>query len=382
MTHRIAELYRSLNTDPERPSLGFSPDMEEAQRKLFEATSDQSAEATLSEWINRFQPCLFGRLSAKLGRIEYCILREDDLVGSDQAIADKIQAARLHWMRAAFEGRKSGFIILSFSRRLADASPDSVMREFAQRLCSLYLLEDEIRTDVIYTDATYLEKPGVDRMTWKWLVGVNFFSASADQRWWQDHRIPGGIGFSMNSVGHLVKSGILARALQQFDELLGASSEPLATTKIDSLEKALEFAMRTIWGASTAVSGKATELLPLPHDLAMLPVSKCPAELPRFLVEKNYCTYQGYYHTDVTLPSDYFLPDVKRPQHVKPIELDFTYLFRRDIDNPAFKSMGEGSRIRGEQPAALAPQQKVRTAEMEEVAVDSVPRLMQALGLK
>ena len=163
MTYRIAELYHALNADAERSSLGFSSDIEEAQGKLFGATSDQTAEAALSDWINKFQPCLFGRVSAKLGRIEYCILREDDLLGSDLAIADKIQAARLRWMRAAFEGRKSGFVILALSRRLADASPDSVMREFAQRLCSLYLLEDEIRADIIYTDETFLEKPGADR---------------------------------------------------------------------------------------------------------------------------------------------------------------------------------------------------------------------------
>jgi len=219
------------------------------------------------------------------------------------AICEKIQAARTQWTREGFQGRKSAFIVLAVSPRVARAAPDRVLKDFATKLCALYLLEEEIDEDRIYLDEIFLENPAGGRTTWKWLAGVNVFSASADRRWWQDHRIPGGLGFSVNSVGHMVKSKLLLGAIQEFERKLGESNEEFATTKVgDTLESALEFAMRTIHNATEAVSGKATELLPLPEDRQSLPVTSCPIQLPRFLADKNYCAYQGYYHTDVTIP--------------------------------------------------------------------------------
>jgi hypothetical protein len=73
---------------------------------------------------------------------------------------------------------------------------------------------------------------------------------------------------------------------------------------------------------------------------------------------KNYCEYRGHYHTDFTLPSEYFLPDVKRPDGLRIYPFDFTYLFHKNIDNSDFKLMGEGQQIRkiggeGEEPPTL-----------------------------
>ena len=173
--------------------------------------------------------------------ISYCILREADLDESDEAIKKKIQTSRLRWARDAFEGRKSGFVIAVVSPTIARAVPDENMKELARRLFSLYLLSD-ISPDKIYLDEIFLEKPGRSKTTWKWNVGANYFSAQADKRWWQDHRIPGGMAFSMNSVGHMVKSSILASAMNQFNDALGdATEEDWIPSRIDSLEGALEF---------------------------------------------------------------------------------------------------------------------------------------------
>jgi hypothetical protein len=79
------------------------------------------------------------------------------------------------------------------------------VKELALRLCSLYLLE-EVAPDRIFLDEIWLEKPGRDATTWRWHAGVNSFRAQGDGRWWQDHLMPGGIAFSVNSVGHMVKS--------------------------------------------------------------------------------------------------------------------------------------------------------------------------------
>jgi len=213
----------------------------------------------------------------------------------------------------------------------------------AQCLCELYL-DREIEPNKIYLDEIFLEKPGSRKTTWKWFAGINYFCSQGDKRWWHDHRIPGGMAFSVNSVGHLVKSSIIAKGMNQLGEMLGSPDEGYPDLPIDSLKRALQVAMHTIGLASDAVSGKATELLPLPEDLSTLP--ECPAKLPRPLANKNFCEYAGYYHTDFTLPTEYFRSSVERPQDVERYSLDFTYLFKSGLDNPDFMSMGEGRQVR------------------------------------
>ena len=137
------------------------------------------------------------------------------------------------------------------------AEPRGVLLDTAIQLCSLYL-DQEIKADQIYLDGIYLEIPGKKKSAFKWKAGINYFGTQADRRWWRDHRIPGGIGFSTNSVGHLVKAGRLSNAMEALLSELTATDEDWPTSKIESLDKALEFAMKTIAKASDGVSGKAT----------------------------------------------------------------------------------------------------------------------------
>lgn len=388
MTDSISHLYSQLEPDDWREQQGFSSEVEEANRELFEpGITDTAAEQVLSRWLQRHQPCLFGRIAAKLGGINYCILREADLGRTDEFIKEKIQASRLAWTRDGFDGKKSAFIILAASPRIANALPSPAVRELARQLCHLYL-ETEIETDYAHLEQIYLQKPGTRMTTWKWFAGVNYFCAQGDKRWWQDHRIPGGMAFSVNSVGHLVKSGMIAKAMNELDELTGAPDEDYPEAKIDSLAKALDLAMRTIDKASVAVSGKATELLPLSDDRSELPVPECPVKLSDAMSDKNFCEYKGRYHTDYTLPSEYFLPDVERPAGLTVHSLDFTYLFHKSIANPDFRLMGEGHQIRridgdGEQAQnfneRVYPQLKRLTGEEEEVFISENPRLRIAL---
>lgn len=346
MADIIAQQLSQLEPDDWRRKVGFSPDIEAANQKLSAPDITEAASVeVLSKWLQGYQPCLFGRIAAKHGAISYCILSETDLRQSDEFIQEKIQTARLAWTREGFEGRKSGFIILAVSPLIAYAQPSPAMRELARRLCHLYL-ETEIKMDHIHLDEIYLQKPGSRLTTWKWQTGVNYFCAQGDGRWWQDHRIPGGMAFSVNSVGHLAKSGMIANAMKELDALTGAPDEIYPISKVDSLEQALELAMRTIGIASEAVSGRATELLPLPPDRDELPVPECPVKLSKLVADKNYCEYRGWYHTDYTLPSEYFPADIERPAVLASHSLDLTYLFHRDIDNPDFRLMGEGQQIR------------------------------------
>jgi hypothetical protein len=372
----LAELYMRLEQDPWRTKHGFAPDMAEAIRRLLESSSDEQRAAVLGPWLEKYQPCLFGRIAARKGLLSYCFLTEQDLLSSDLIIRTKIQEARTHWTRLAYEGKRSGFILLATSERLVNALPDENLLAFTKALASLFLLED-VAEDQIYLDEIFLEMPAPSRMTWRWNVGVNYFGSAGDKRWWQDHRIPGGIGFSTNSVGHLAKAGMIAEKVNELQQLVAESSDELVATKINSLPTALEWAMRTIHNASESPSGKATELLPLSSSSTSM---ACPIKLPTFLQDRNHCTYRGWYHTDVTVPSEYFRTDAERPAGVVSHELDFTYLFDTDLSNPDYITTATGRRIRSvEDDNLLAPGRSSRSVPTA-VAIAKVQRLVEALG--
>jgi len=385
MRASVKEMVESLSADPWRQEVGFGEDIEDAHQTLFDVAAPESSKIEkLSAWIEKNQPCLFGRIAAKRGLLKFCIVDESLLTDSDSAIGDKIQADRTEWNRESFLGRKSGFVLAVLSRRIANALPDSDLMELARRLCALYLLED-IENDRVHTDEAFFEKPGPGRFTWKWPAGVNFFSSQGDKRWWQDHKIPGGLAFSVNSVGHMVKASMLAIAMEEVDRLMGGPEEGWVNSPVDSLEKALSLAMRTIGMAAETASGKATELLRLGTEV--LPLA-CPIELPPMLRDKNYCTYAGYYDTDATLPSIYFRPDVLRPTDAPKLMLDFTYLFHRDVDNPHFTTMGKGRRIRADNDVFKTPSLeettriKARMGEPELVEIRTCERLVKAIGYR
>jgi hypothetical protein len=232
---------------------------------------------------------------------------------------------------------------VALSERLALARPNATLATFAQKLCELYLLQD-IPFDTSCTDTIYLEKPGHARRTWRWQVGVNFFAAQGDMRWWHDHRIPGGIAFSMTSVGHVAKAGAINRAMLALDKAIGEKAEDWDNSHIESLEKALVLAMRTIHVASGGTR-PGTRLFDASERHPSL---DCPIRLPPGVSGYDYCEYFGYYHTDHTLPSDYFADAMDRPAEIQPFEdLDFTYLFDRLLDD--FVTMGEGLRVRADE---------------------------------
>jgi hypothetical protein len=379
----ISSLIRELTEDSWRGQVGFSSEVQSAlDRVLDPSTPDAVVIQVLSEWLSKHQPCLFGRIAAKKGLLSYCLISEDELADSDEIVKQKIQSARREWTRLGFEGKASGFIIVLRSRALATAVPDAIVRAIAQRVGFLYL-EEEMSTDQIHLDQIYLEQPGSRRTTWEWMTGVNYFSAQGDKRWWQDHRIPAGIAFSVNSVGHMVKSGRLARAMRDLEEVMETARGNIANPVVDSLEKALELAMQTIALASDGPSGKATSLVPRPSGTGL---SKCPVTLPAALADKDYCGYQGWYHTDYTLPAEYFISDVERPAPVRTHKLDFTYLFDHSLDNPDFNRMGRGKIIRDPTPSTAAELRVVYRShkrlrgEASEVEIDHVPRLLEALG--
>jgi hypothetical protein len=383
-TDRIVSLMAAIESDPWRTKVGFSCELQDALNACLEANDVREITKILNKWISDHQPCLFGRIAAKQSAITYCLITEAMLVGSEDDLHKHIQAERLKWISAGFKGQSSSFIIAVLSAKLASALPNDIVKRIAARLGYLYLQEPVV-PDRIYLDHLYLEQPDESRSTWEWPVGVNYFSAQGDGRWWQDHRFPAAIAFSMNSVGHMVKSGKLKHAWHEFENLMGTADGAYKAPTIDSLDKALGLAMRTIQLASDTVSGRATFLLPEPEREPGR--AECPAGLPRTVLGMDCEGYRGFYHTDYTIPSEYFEPDVLRPALMEPKALDFTYLFRKSLDNPDFYRMGEGRRIResGETaqtglPHESYPFAKRLRAVPVEVRVADVPLLVQALG--
>jgi hypothetical protein len=376
MAGNIGSLLDSLVVDPWRAEVGFSEEVARANDRLFDAPEGEASRGVIRDWIGQHQPCLFGRMAARADLIEFCLLSEADLRGDRAALRDKIQGAREEWLALGHDGKKSAFVIVAISPLLAHAVPDATVQTIAQELCAAYLLQ-AIEPDEIYLDEMFLEKPGTKRTTWKWLAGVNYFCAQGDKRWWHDHRIPGGMAFSVNSVGHLVKSGQLSEALKHLDESLGGPPESQENEAVTSLGKALDLAMRTIGLAANAVSGKATMLIPLPDPIpSNLPPS--PIALPKLLQGKNHATYKGWYHTDVTVPSDYFRADVERPADVVAKELDFTYLYHDDVDNPDHMTTAKGRRVRSDADVEQNP--RLLRMVAESVVVKDQPLLQKAMA--
>src|SRR5207253_3180704 len=122
----VAELLCDLRQDPWREQVGFAPEVARANDLLLKPEINATeACSVLNDWLQKYQPCLFGRIGARAGVISYCILTEADLQRSDEAIRDKIQDARTQWTREGFEGRKSAFVILAISPAIASALPDA-----------------------------------------------------------------------------------------------------------------------------------------------------------------------------------------------------------------------------------------------------------------
>jgi hypothetical protein len=365
----LREMLAALEADPWRQASPYSSDIADATVRLL-AADRSAAERLLCEWLAKNQPCLFGRIAARLGLLSFCILTEGDISAGDEHVRQTIQGSRLRWRALAYRGDKSGFVIIVLANRIAAAAPNDRLRQFAVRLVELYLLAD-VTPDRIYMDEIFLEIEKRDRQTWRWDCGVNFFGTQADGRWWHDHRVPGGVALSVNSVGHMVKSGHLKDL-----SILEPSFRPHAVT---TLAKALELAMRTISLAATTSSGRATELLPVSAEAA----NRCPVSqtsLPAGLADKNPCEYAGWYHTDITIPSIYFRPDAERPRDASSFRLDFTYLFDDSVANPAFVTMGDGLQIRADSTQTQEHSRKARRLRPTLVHADDYASLREALA--
>lgn len=318
----LAVLIDDLVADTWRQSHPFSEELAPSHRTLLSASDDDARAHVLNGWLQKHQPCIFGRIAARHGLVDHCFLTHEDIEQGDTYVAAKIARSRRLWRVRSSRGDSHAFIITLVSQYVAEAEPNAALLALAQRLAELYL-SHPVNPDTVYHDELFLEAN--ECRSWK--VGVNFFSPQADGRWWKDHRIPGGVAFSMNSVGHMACVRRLGKPMRDDEQEEG-------------LYWALIHAMQLINGTTSGPSGRNTWLHPVAD---VPPTHPAPCDLPRLLRDKNSCEYAGLYHTDESIPSSYFTPSRQRPAGYEDApSLDLTYLHLDSPDNPDYYRMGLG----------------------------------------
>jgi hypothetical protein len=322
----LHQLLSDLRPDEWRAQVGFSHEVQDYHKRLFAPSASRVQIAgILNDWLQtRRHPCQFGRMAAIKGRHRFCVLTENDLRLGDQHLLASIAEARSGWKRDCISGDTSSLIVAIVCQVLANAQTNAVLHGFALRFCDMILgraVEDTMLLDDVELDTS------VGRLCWK--AGASFFASQGDGRWWHDHRFPGGMAFSLNSIGHMTAIRCL--------ETRGAAQD---RHRIHSLQHwALPRAMHSVEHASNGAH-RCTWLTPYDsaETVEWLPIAQRQKVLAS-LAECSVRTYRGRYHTDHTIPSPLF--DVSRPEGpVDTFALSFSYL--HDDHDPEYMSIGLG----------------------------------------
>ena len=323
-TYVVRDLLHLLSEDEWRLHHPFSPEITAVNDVLFHPYSIEIDKQTaLSAWFQRpgHQPCLFGRIAVVNNALHYLFLDDDDLRESDQYIGERIQEARRTWWQRSRSPRPGtsppahGFVLCIVSQRVALAEPNEILKQFSQEILKLWGCRSSNEPQgQVHWEEVFLENPKTETY-FRFEFSVDFFAAAGDGRWWHDHRIPGGVAFTANSVGHM-------RRYREWYE-----------GKQDQENWLLETAMGTIAEATDIGFGKATWLRPLINGRPpYAPEVVCPVAIPR--PQFNGCDwtrYGGHLHTDHAIRPEFFRVEPEKPPKAKEKEwlLDFQYLYDR-----------------------------------------------------
>jgi hypothetical protein len=338
MSPALAELYGRLTKDTSRNDRGgFSEDIVTAHDGMLDRFAiDPERRRAMEAWLQgNHQPCLFGRIAAKKNGIDYCFLTVEDLVQPDAHVRDKIWAARRLWKNRALRGEaRHGFLLSVCDEKVAWARQDEALLQFAMRIQDLAgwvgrpVKNDNNSNDVV-DEWLYLRNP-VDNQIRKFTFSVDFFATVGDKLWWHDHRVPGGMAFTANSLGHMVRH----------QEWYGA--------KAGRMEWALQTAMQTIGQAAKhSPHGPATYLRDETHG-PLRPYAWTEETKPsdrEILKGKDCGSYGGYLHTDHAVRPEFFRPHEIPAYFDTPYLMDFAYIFGNR--SPEFQaiSKAEGNRL-------------------------------------
>jgi hypothetical protein len=328
------ELFERLSGDAWRISHPFSDDLLQANALLHNtaATEEEMAECARL-WCQRRQPCQFGKVAASDGRIHFCFLTEQAVsTWSDEEIAEKIAEEKQLWkQRGAFDPTRGAhsFVLVVASHRVAFAAPDQHLRAFSDHILELAGWESDRRglrrKNTVTSDFLYLKHPS-DGGFYGFRFNADFFACAGDNRWWHDHRFPGGIAFTANSTGHM----IAAREWYQGKQDVRSWALIQAMLTINNA-----MPTRNKKGNSPAEQGRVTWLRSLDaNGKPFVQNSCCPvARLPRPLEGMDWTRYEGLLHTDHAVREEFFFDRDVAPTASKPYLMDFTYLFDDQQDD-------------------------------------------------
>jgi hypothetical protein len=302
-------------SDAFRSRQAFSPDMEAVHAILFNSKYDRQAKIRAYRgWLEKNQPCVFGKTAATNKNVYICLLEEHEVLRmarGDADVEETLQDHRQVWKRLALEGLASSFVILLTSKHLITREPNTALKEICRRLLELYM-QIQIPDDTYHTEREYVFLRRPDSTLLKFSTLPNIFCAQGDGRWWHDHRTPGGVMITSNALGHFV----YARTKKaQLDAATCAS--------------ALEQAMRTIANACKRPSGgkmkyahcPATSLVPR-H-----PGDPTPLRQTSEFAGNSPDHYAGYFNTDHLIPSVFFQRDRDPKTLTRYEDLGLRYIF-------------------------------------------------------
>jgi len=179
----------------------------------------------------------------------------------------------------------------------------------------LYVPGDGV--DAVVFDRLFLKVSTEEPAYVVWSNGVNVFAAQGDRRWWRDHRIPGGVAFAMNAVGHMARTYVNAKTD------VNAITPEEARARL--MNWALPVAMRTIQFASKSPVGRRGSWL-LPKQGGDQGPPFCPKSFSD-VAGYDWRRYAGAFHTDHSIPSPFFRDVVDRPAEYSDFTtMDFSYL--------------------------------------------------------
>ena len=307
-------------SDAFRSRQAFSPDVEAIHAILFNAKYDRQAKIRAYRgWLEKNQPCVFGKTAATNKNIYICLLEENEILRmarGDADVEETLQDHRQVWKRLALEGLASSFVILLTSKHLITREPNTALKEICRRLLELYM-QIQIPDDTYHIEREYVFLRRPDSALLKFSTLPNIFCAQGDGRWWHDHRTPGGVMITSNALGHFV----YARTKK-------AQLDPAACAST------LEQAMRTIANACKRPSnGKmkyahcpATSLVP------RQPGDPTPLRQTSEFASNSPDHYAGYFNTDHLIPSVFFQKD-RDPKTLRRYDdLSFRYIFDPSTD--------------------------------------------------
>lgn len=306
---------KRLDGDEWRKSNPFSPEITTVCEVLHNPYArDDERKLALRGWLAKHQPCVFGQVAAKADK-QYIIVIDEALIDQgDEAVKAKLLLEKQTWKQWSLEGGgKHGLLVVFASPALHFAAPNQALRAVCQYARSLFIDDaeaDSAGNDVCH-DWLYLKRPKTTEYV-KFRVILDFFASAGDKRWWHDHRFPGGVAFTLNSLGHM------ARTKEWYENL----SNPV--------EWSSRLAMLTISNAfDHSQHGRATHLLDLNAGTPFKPMAcpfSSPEKLPEALRGKDWTTYSGSHHTDHSVRAEFFhqspTPDHSRGDYL----LDFMYV--------------------------------------------------------